>query len=121
MVFGVGLWFLLFWVVGFFYFQASSASIPFDDRCVPAERPKPAALQTIETDDISLFIRKPDQNIESELAAVPPLAVRCSLKDVVPKNAVSKSCLYYFRIFFLSRKIYTEELKYIIYIDLVPV
>uniref|UniRef100_A0A8C8ADM5 RING finger protein 17 n=1 Tax=Otus sunia TaxID=257818 RepID=A0A8C8ADM5_9STRI len=46
-----------------------------------------AALQTIETDDISLFIRKPDQHIEAELAAVPPLAVQCSLKDVVPKNA----------------------------------
>ncbi|XP_065534690.1 RING finger protein 17 isoform X2 [Lathamus discolor] len=54
---------------------------------VPAERPKPATLQTIETDDIRLFIRKPDENIEAELAAVPPLAVRCSLKDVVPKNA----------------------------------
>ncbi|XP_030333146.1 RING finger protein 17 [Strigops habroptila] len=54
---------------------------------VPAGRPKPATLQTIETDDISLFIRKPDQNIEAELAAVPPLAVRCSLKDVVPKNS----------------------------------
>ncbi|KFQ47964.1 RING finger protein 17, partial [Nestor notabilis] len=55
--------------------------------CVPSERPKPATLQTIETDDISLFIRKPDQNTGAELAAVPPLAVRCSLKDVVPKNS----------------------------------
>ncbi|KFV43360.1 RING finger protein 17, partial [Tyto alba] len=54
---------------------------------VPAESPEPATLQTIETDDISLFVRKPDQHIEAELAAVPPLAVRCSLKDVVPKNA----------------------------------
>ncbi|CAM9616376.1 unnamed protein product, partial [Bubo scandiacus] len=54
---------------------------------IPAERPEPAALQTIETDDISLFVRKPDQHIEAELAAVPPLAVQCSLKDVVPKNA----------------------------------
>ncbi|KAM9566096.1 RING finger protein 17 [Guaruba guarouba] len=53
---------------------------------VPAERPQPATLQTIETDDMSLFIRKPDENVEAELAAVPPLAVRCSLKDVVPKN-----------------------------------
>ncbi|XP_010283221.1 PREDICTED: RING finger protein 17 [Phaethon lepturus] len=54
---------------------------------VPTERPEPAALQTIETDDICLFVRKPDQHIEAELAAVPPLAVRCSLNDVVPKNA----------------------------------
>ncbi|NWH48346.1 RNF17 protein, partial [Fregata magnificens] len=54
---------------------------------VPAERPEPASLQTIETDDICLFVRKPDQHIEAELAAVPPLAVQCSLKDVVPKNA----------------------------------
>ncbi|KAM6283465.1 RING finger protein 17 [Spheniscus humboldti] len=54
---------------------------------VPAERPEPATLQTIETDDICLFVRKPDQHIEAELAAVPPLAVQCSLKDVVPKNA----------------------------------
>ncbi|KFQ27803.1 RING finger protein 17, partial [Merops nubicus] len=55
--------------------------------CIPTERPEPATLQTIETDDICLFVRKPDQNMEAELAAVPPLAVRCSLKDVVPKNA----------------------------------
>ncbi|KAM6098977.1 RING finger protein 17 [Theristicus caerulescens] len=54
---------------------------------VPTERPEPATLQTVETDDICLFVRKPDQRIEAELAAVPPLAVRCSLKDVVPKNA----------------------------------
>ncbi|XP_053934081.1 RING finger protein 17 isoform X2 [Cuculus canorus] len=53
---------------------------------VPAERPE-TATQTIETDDICLFVRKPDQNIEAELAAIPPLAVRCSLKDLVPKNA----------------------------------
>ncbi|KAM6384359.1 RING finger protein 17 [Alca torda] len=54
---------------------------------VHAERPKTATQQTIETDDICLFVRKPDQHIEAELAAVPPLAVRCSLKDVVPRNA----------------------------------
>ncbi|XP_037232429.1 RING finger protein 17 [Falco rusticolus] len=54
---------------------------------VPAERPEPATLQTIKTGDISFFVRKLDQHIEAELAAVPPLAVRCSLKDVVPKNA----------------------------------
>ncbi|KAJ7416251.1 ring finger protein 17 [Pitangus sulphuratus] len=52
----------------------------------PSERPDPAALQTVETDDICLFVRKSDQCIEAELAAIPPLAVRCSLKDVVPKN-----------------------------------
>ncbi|XP_014821196.1 PREDICTED: RING finger protein 17 [Calidris pugnax] len=52
-----------------------------------AERPEPATLQTIETDDFCLFVRKPDQHIEAELAAFPPLAVRCSLKDVVPRNA----------------------------------
>ncbi|XP_072714017.1 RING finger protein 17 [Ciconia boyciana] len=51
------------------------------------ESPERATLQTIETDDICLFVRKPDQHIEAELAAVPPLAVRCSLKDIVPKNA----------------------------------
>ncbi|KAF2973703.1 hypothetical protein EK904_004545 [Melospiza melodia maxima] len=55
-------------------------------RCDPTERPDPATLQTIETHDICLFVRKPDQHIEAELAAIPPLAVRCSLKDVVPKN-----------------------------------
>ncbi|KAM7031334.1 RING finger protein 17 [Passerculus sandwichensis] len=54
--------------------------------CDPTERPDPATLQTIETHDICLFVRKPDQHIEAELAAIPPLAVRCSLKDVVPKN-----------------------------------
>ncbi|KFW09689.1 RING finger protein 17, partial [Eurypyga helias] len=52
-----------------------------------AERPEPATLQTIETDDFCLLVRKPDECIEAELAAVPPLAVCCSLKDVVPKNA----------------------------------
>ncbi|XP_069664324.1 RING finger protein 17 [Haliaeetus albicilla] len=55
--------------------------------CVPAERPELATVQTIETDDICLFVRKPDEHIEAELAAVPPLALQCSLKDVVPKNA----------------------------------
>ncbi|NXI72622.1 RNF17 protein, partial [Anseranas semipalmata] len=54
---------------------------------VPAEKPEPATLQTVETDDIYLFVRKPDKHIEAELAAVPPLAVQCSLKDIVPKNA----------------------------------
>ncbi|KAL2311043.1 hypothetical protein Nmel_002730, partial [Mimus melanotis] len=54
--------------------------------CDPTERPDPATLQTIETHDICLFVRKPDQHIEAELATIPPLAVRCSLKDVVPKN-----------------------------------
>uniref|UniRef100_A0A8C3UDA9 RING finger protein 17 n=1 Tax=Catharus ustulatus TaxID=91951 RepID=A0A8C3UDA9_CATUS len=54
--------------------------------CDHTERPHPANLQTIETHDICLFVRKPDQHLEAELAAVPPLAVRCSLKDVVPKN-----------------------------------
>ncbi|NXL92057.1 RNF17 protein, partial [Alectura lathami] len=54
---------------------------------IPAERPAPTALQTIERDDIYLFVRKPDEQIEAELAAIPPLAVQCSLKDIVPKNA----------------------------------
>uniref|UniRef100_A0A8C3P4A6 RING finger protein 17 n=1 Tax=Cyanoderma ruficeps TaxID=181631 RepID=A0A8C3P4A6_9PASS len=54
--------------------------------CDPTEKPDPATLQTIETHDICLFVRKPDQHIEAELAAIPPLAVRCSLKDVAPKN-----------------------------------
>ncbi|XP_068003982.1 RING finger protein 17 [Melanerpes formicivorus] len=54
----------------------------------PTAMPEPAAtLQTIETHDICLFVRKPDQHMEAELAAVPPLAVQCSLKDIVPKNA----------------------------------
>ncbi|KAJ7426534.1 RING finger protein 17 [Willisornis vidua] len=53
----------------------------------PSKRPDPAALQTIETHDICLFVRKPDRHIEAQLAAVPSLAVRCSLKDIVPKNA----------------------------------
>uniref|UniRef100_A0A8B9RZQ3 RING finger protein 17 n=1 Tax=Accipiter nisus TaxID=211598 RepID=A0A8B9RZQ3_9AVES len=54
---------------------------------VPAERPELATVQTVETDDICLFVRKPDEHIEAELAAVPPLAVQCSLKDIVPKNS----------------------------------
>lgn len=58
-------------------------------------------MQTIETHDICLFVRKPDQHIEAELAAIPPLAVRCSLKDVVPKNEVSTNCLKYLRSFFI--------------------
>ncbi|KAK4830949.1 hypothetical protein QYF61_014408 [Mycteria americana] len=66
---------------------SGTAFIPIDNRYVPTESPERATLQTIETDDICLFVRKPDQHIEAELAAVPPLAVRCSLKDVVPKNA----------------------------------
>ncbi|KAM6341332.1 RING finger protein 17 [Podargus strigoides] len=54
---------------------------------VPDERPELATLQTVETDDICLFLRKPDQHTEAELEAIRPLAVRCSLKDIVPKNA----------------------------------
>ncbi|KFP49813.1 RING finger protein 17, partial [Cathartes aura] len=46
-----------------------------------------SAIVVLDCYDICLFVRKPDQHIEEELAAVPPLAVRCSLKDVVPKNA----------------------------------
>ncbi|KAM9388352.1 RING finger protein 17 [Phaethornis superciliosus] len=53
----------------------------------PTERPELTTVQTIETDDINLFVKKPDQYIEAEIATVPPLAVRCSLKDIVPKNA----------------------------------
>ncbi|XP_071591260.1 RING finger protein 17 [Heliangelus exortis] len=53
----------------------------------PTERPELSTVQTIETDDINLFVKKPDQHIEAEIATVPPLAVRCSLKDIVPKNA----------------------------------
>jgi len=64
-------------------------------RYAPAERPDLAALQTTVTDNIYLLMRKPDQRIEAELAAIPPLAVPCSLKDIVPKNAVSNSCFYY--------------------------
>ncbi|XP_035182685.1 RING finger protein 17 [Oxyura jamaicensis] len=64
----------------------SSEALVFSG-CDAAEQPEPAPLQTVEPDDISLFVRKPDKNIEAELAAVPPLAVQCSLKDIVPKNA----------------------------------
>uniref|UniRef100_A0A669Q7F0 RING finger protein 17 n=1 Tax=Phasianus colchicus TaxID=9054 RepID=A0A669Q7F0_PHACC len=42
---------------------------------------------TVQTDDICLLMRKPDQRIEAELAAIPPLAILCSLKDIVPKNS----------------------------------
>ncbi|NXC42199.1 RNF17 protein, partial [Penelope pileata] len=59
----------------------------FSSRCVSAGRPDPGALQTVETDEISSLVRKPDKHVEAELAAIPPLAVRCSLKDIVPKNA----------------------------------
>ncbi|XP_072202509.1 RING finger protein 17 isoform X2 [Excalfactoria chinensis] len=52
-----------------------------------APRPDLAALQTTETDDICLLLRKPDEHIEAELAAIPSLAVPCSLKDIVPKNS----------------------------------
>lgn len=92
---------------------------PLNNRYDPTERLEPAALQTTESDDICLFVRKPDRHIKVELAAVPPLAVRCSLKDVVPKNAVCKT-LYYFRTFFVL-KICIKDLKklhYIIYSDL---
>ncbi|KFP30838.1 RING finger protein 17, partial [Colius striatus] len=54
---------------------------------VPAEKPEHASLQTIETDDVCLCIMKPDQHIEAEFAAIPPLALRCSLKNIAPKNA----------------------------------
>lgn len=58
-------------------------------------------------------MRKPDEHIEAELAAIPPLAVRCSLKDVVPKNEVSTNCLKYFRNFFV--RFLFQEFKIILF------
>lgn len=87
--------------MGCFAFLTSATFIPIDIRYDPSEKPDPATLQIIETHDICLFVRKPDQHIEAELAAIPPLAVRCSLKDVVPKNEVSTNCLKYFKSFFI--------------------
>ncbi|XP_021235763.1 RING finger protein 17 isoform X2 [Numida meleagris] len=59
----------------------------FSSKYTPAGRPVVAILRAIEADDICLLMRKPDQRIGAELLAIPPLAVQCSLKDIVPKNA----------------------------------
>ncbi|XP_068786396.1 RING finger protein 17 [Struthio camelus] len=66
---------------------SSEVLIFSSNRYVPVERPETTTLQIIDADDVCLFVRKPDQHIEAQLAAIPPLAVLCSLKDIVPKNA----------------------------------
>ncbi|XP_015707678.1 RING finger protein 17 isoform X2 [Coturnix japonica] len=74
-------------VIEIFLVDFGSSEVLHFSRYAPAERPDLAALQTTETNDICLLLRKPDQHIEAELAAIPPLAVPCSLKDIVPKNS----------------------------------
>ncbi|XP_040518247.1 RING finger protein 17 isoform X3 [Gallus gallus] len=74
-------------VIEIFLIDFGSSEVFNFSRYAPAERPDLAALQTTVTDNIYLLMRKPDQRIEAELAAIPPLAVPCSLKDIVPKNA----------------------------------
>ncbi|XP_030417159.1 RING finger protein 17 [Gopherus evgoodei] len=54
---------------------------------VPVVRPKQVALQNLVVNDLYMFIRKPDPYIEAQLRDIPPLAVQCSLKDIVPKNS----------------------------------
>nr|XP_025037536.1 RING finger protein 17 isoform X3 [Pelodiscus sinensis] len=55
---------------------------------VPVVRPpEQAALQNLVVNDLCVFIRKPDPRIEAQLKNIPPLAVQCSLKDIVPKNS----------------------------------
>ncbi|XP_048790971.1 RING finger protein 17 [Lagopus muta] len=71
-------------VIEIFLIDFGSSEVFNFSRYAPADL---AALQTMQTDDICLLMRKPDQRIEAELAAIPPLAVLCSLKDIVPKNA----------------------------------
>uniref|UniRef100_A0A8C3IAV1 RING finger protein 17 n=1 Tax=Chrysemys picta bellii TaxID=8478 RepID=A0A8C3IAV1_CHRPI len=54
---------------------------------VPVMRPEQVALQNLVVNDLCMFIRKPDPYIEAQLWDIPPLAVQCSLKDIVPKNS----------------------------------
>ncbi|XP_074838133.1 RING finger protein 17 [Carettochelys insculpta] len=55
---------------------------------VPVVRPpEQVAVQNLVVNDLCVFIRKPDPRIEARLRDIPPLAVQCSLKDVVPKNS----------------------------------
>ncbi|XP_067418829.1 RING finger protein 17 [Emydura macquarii macquarii] len=53
---------------------------------VPVVRPEQVALQNLVVNDLCVFIRKPDPHIEAQLRDIHPLAVQCSLKDIVPKN-----------------------------------
>ncbi|XP_039354885.1 RING finger protein 17 isoform X6 [Mauremys reevesii] len=54
---------------------------------VSVVRPEQVALQNLVVNDLYMFIRKPDPYIEAQLRDIPPLAVQCSLKDIVPKNS----------------------------------
>ncbi|EMP36445.1 RING finger protein 17 [Chelonia mydas] len=54
---------------------------------VPVVRPEQVVLQNLVVNDLCVFIRKPDPCIEAQLRDIPPLAVQCSLKDIVPKNS----------------------------------
>ncbi|XP_039354888.1 RING finger protein 17 isoform X7 [Mauremys reevesii] len=55
---------------------------------VSVVRPEQVALQNLVVNDLYMFIRKPDPYIEAQLRDIPPLAVQCSLKDIVPKNSI---------------------------------
>ncbi|CAM4399724.1 RING finger protein 17 [Lepidochelys kempii] len=54
---------------------------------VPVVRPEQVVPQSLVVNDLCVFIRKPDPCIEAQLRDIPPLAVQCSLKDIVPKNS----------------------------------
>ncbi|KAJ7320164.1 hypothetical protein JRQ81_019675 [Phrynocephalus forsythii] len=46
------------------------------------------ALEYIVTEDLCMAVRKPDTFIEVQLRGISKLALRCSLKDIVPRNAI---------------------------------
>ncbi|XP_007495242.1 RING finger protein 17 isoform X1 [Monodelphis domestica] len=50
-------------------------------------RPGHSALQHLVVNDLCLVIRKPDSYIEALLGDLHPLALPCSLKDIVPQNS----------------------------------
>ncbi|XP_019337531.1 RING finger protein 17 isoform X2 [Alligator mississippiensis] len=54
---------------------------------VPMLKSEHVALQNLIVNDLCLLIRKPDPHMEPQLGAIHPLAVQCSLKDIVPKNS----------------------------------
>ncbi|XP_019385757.1 PREDICTED: RING finger protein 17 isoform X1 [Crocodylus porosus] len=54
---------------------------------VPVLKSEHVALQNLIVNDLCLLIRKPDPRMEPQLEAIHPLAVQCSLKDIVPKNS----------------------------------
>lgn len=55
--------------------------------------PEQVTLEYTVTEDLCMVVRKPNMLIETQLRGISKQALHCSLKDIVPKCAVSRICI----------------------------